>query len=50
MFGWLFFDLQVARNWISSPTPLDTPMNTPEFDIPRVSAGKFSTDFSVFQV
>ncbi|XP_026727627.1 FAM172 family protein homolog CG10038 [Trichoplusia ni] len=30
---------EVARNWISSPTPLDTPMNTPEFDIPRVSAG-----------
>ncbi|XP_034833539.1 FAM172 family protein homolog CG10038 [Maniola hyperantus] len=30
---------KVSRNWISSTSPLDTPMNTPDFDITRVSAG-----------
>ncbi|XP_075979512.1 FAM172 family protein homolog CG10038 [Anticarsia gemmatalis] len=30
---------EVARNWISSQSPLDTPMTTPDFDIPRLSAG-----------
>ncbi|XP_023944085.2 FAM172 family protein homolog CG10038 [Bicyclus anynana] len=30
---------KVSKNWISSTSPLDTPMKTPEFDITRVSAG-----------
>ncbi|CAG9566328.1 unnamed protein product [Danaus chrysippus] len=30
---------QVSKNWISSTSPLDTPMKTPDFDITRVSAG-----------
>ncbi|XP_047029058.1 FAM172 family protein homolog CG10038 [Helicoverpa zea] len=30
---------EAARNWISSQSPLDTPMKTPDYDIPRVSAG-----------
>ncbi|XP_013183651.2 FAM172 family protein homolog CG10038 [Amyelois transitella] len=30
---------EVSRNWISSSAPIDTPMNTPDFDCSRVSAG-----------
>lgn len=30
---------EVARNWIASEAPLDTPMKTPDYDISRVSAG-----------
>ncbi|OWR51496.1 Syntaxin-18 [Danaus plexippus plexippus] len=30
---------QVSKNWISSTSPLDAPMKTPDFDITRVSAG-----------
>ncbi|XP_026749981.2 FAM172 family protein homolog CG10038 [Galleria mellonella] len=30
---------EISRNWISSAAPLDTPMNTPDFDCARVSAG-----------
>ncbi|KAM3958377.1 FAM172 family protein homolog CG10038 [Aphomia sociella] len=30
---------EISRNWISSSAPLDTPMNTPDFDCTRVSAG-----------
>ncbi|CAK1581303.1 unnamed protein product [Parnassius mnemosyne] len=30
---------KVSKNWISSSSPLDVPMLTPEFDITRVSAG-----------
>ncbi|CAH2244670.1 jg1330 [Pararge aegeria aegeria] len=30
---------RISKNWISSTSPLDTPMKTPEFDITRVSAG-----------
>ncbi|XP_063829869.1 FAM172 family protein homolog CG10038 [Ostrinia nubilalis] len=33
------FMKEITRNWISSSAPLDTPMKTPEFDCPRVSAG-----------
>ncbi|XP_049871509.1 FAM172 family protein homolog CG10038 [Pectinophora gossypiella] len=30
---------QITRNWISSNEPIDTPMKTPDYDVPRVSAG-----------
>ncbi|CAG5059079.1 unnamed protein product [Parnassius apollo] len=30
---------KVSKNWISSSSPLDVPMKTPDFDITRVSAG-----------
>lgn len=33
------FIKEVAMNWISSQSPLDTPMKTPDFDIMRLSAG-----------